>query len=415
MSISPTPVGRPAQQGMATLIVVVVLLALLTITVLVVSRSTVTELRVSSDQNRAKEALAAAQAGLDRGSQIYLASSSLASFDCGSSVALGSAGVEYCYSSSISSGAATITGTGISADGSGSATVTEVYTISSVPDYGELVPFVASGNIPTGGGFTLVPNPNSGGEGVPVAAWSSSAGTAGEASWDVCQYDEYLNGLCTGAASKGDYMCKKDDEDNCEAFVQDTEVPDPFALLFGEDVSGCETDADSCPISKYRASYSGLFECSGTTITPTGSNTYDEAIQQAKANGLRGLPVIWIEGDCGVKNVGSADDPVIMIVEGEMDIQGSSGDVSYGIFFGMTDYYSAAKWGLSDEPDADNGSNEIKLNGGTIKGAVLVNGEITHTNGNGTIAYDPSVLSKLTEAGEEGKGLIRARGTWRDF
>ena len=402
--------GR-TEQGMATLIVVVILLALLTITVLIVSRSTVTELKVSSNQNREKEAFAAAQAGLDRGSQVFLASSGLSSFTCGSSVALGSEGAEYCYSASVTaSGAATITGLGRSADGTGTASVVEVFTLSNAPGFGDLVPFVASGNIPTGGGFTLVPNPNSGGEGVPVAAWSLSAGTSGTASWDVCEYDEYINGLCSGGASQGDYMCKKDDEDGCEAFVQDTDVPDPFALLFDDDVSGCNgtPSNDACPVETIRESYTKLelFDCPNPQQgpQPTSGRTMDEAVALAKENGYMGLPVIWIEGDCDIKNdLGSSDSPVIVVIEGDVALQGGN---TYGIVFAMTDNYTQNPADL----------NELKYNGSAIiNGAVLTNSEITQTNGDGTIAYSPDVLSGLTEAGEEGIGLVRARGSWRDF
>jgi len=422
MSTSQSNFVPREEAGMASLIVVIVLLALLTITVLVVSRSTVTELRTSSNENRQKEAFAAAQAGLDRGGQVFLASSSIASFNCGASLSLGSSPntTDYCFSGSVVAGEATITGTGKSPDGTGTASVTEVYTLSGSAAYGKLVPFVASGNVPTGGGFTLIPNPNSGGEGVPVAVWSSSAGTGGVSSWDVCEYDEYISGVCT-ATDKSNYLCKADDEDNCPVFVQDSNVPDPFTLLFNDDVSGCFTGTGSdCPVDTRRQSYSGYFSCDSTGIQPKGGRTYEEALALAKS-GIGGLPVVWVLPDdasnCSISSVGSEDEPVIVIIEGDLSISGGNGDHSYGIIFGMTDYYdpSSESAAIRATPDADNGSFELNSNGSTVHGALLINGEIKNANGNTTIAWDPSVLSKLTEAAQNGIGLARARGTWRDF
>jgi hypothetical protein len=411
------------QSGMATLVIVVILLALLTLTVLIVSRATVTELKVSSNQNREKEAFAAAQAGLDRGAQSFLQSGSVVT----SSGAIGSTDSVYTYSGTVSGGEATITGFGSSLDGTGSATVSEIITLSSAPGYGKLVPFLASGNIPTGGGFTLVPNPNAGsqidGNGVPVAAWSSNAGASGLSSWDVCEYDEYKSDQCIGAASKGGYMCTKDIEDNCPAFVQDSGVPDPFATLFnleniGCDANGFSDDSSSCAITLLRNSYtaanngSNPFTCGTDGPRPASGLTFDEAISKSKAFGPLGLPVIWIEGDCDIKSdLGSEDSPVIVVIEGDVGLQ--SGE-TFGIVLALTDEYTAA----GQTAIADNGGsyNELKYNGNAvINGAVLTNNEITQTNGSGVVAWSPGVLSKLTEDGEDGLGVVRAQGTWRDF
>lgn len=403
---------KKRERGAAALIVVVILLALLTITVLTVSRSTVNELRTSSNQNRDKEAFASAQAGLDRGSQEFLVTRTAVSNACST---LSATGAAYCYSTVVSGGEATVTGTGNSLDGSGENDVTEVFTISGMPGFGDLVPFLASGNVPTGGGFTLVPNPNAGGDGVPVAVWSKSAGTSGLSSWDVCEYDEYINNLCTGSAGSGEYLCKKGVESDCSAFVEDTGVPDPFATLFNVSVDGCigkGGPGSDCPVDAIRQSYKGYFECPNISNgpVPSGGLSMDDALEAAKSNGIMGLPVIWIEGDCDIKNdIGSANSPVIIVIEGDVSLQGGN---TFGIIFAMTDDYDV----IGLDPSNSGDYNLLKYNGNAIiNGAVLTNNNITQTNGGGVVAYSPDVLNGLTQDAEDGVGLIRARGSWRDF
>ncbi|NVK30147.1 MAG: hypothetical protein HWE20_04025 [Gammaproteobacteria bacterium] len=428
MSTSPSNFIRRAEAGMASLIVVIVLLALLTITVLVVSRSTVSELRISSNDNRHKEAFAAAQAGLDRGAQIFLVSSASSSFSCGSSVALGSAGAAYCYSATVASGSSTITGTGKSADGSGNVEITEVFTLSGSPGFGELTPLLASGNVPTSGNYMIVPNPNSGGEGVPVSVWSKSAGTSGNAAWDTCQYDEFVSGRCTGGTK--DLFCDSANESDCEDFVIDPCVADPFEVLFQVNVTngspGCSqtTDADSEEVEKVRQGYEGYFSCTSGVLTTKagdsiGTSAFNEQLDSVmnSGEGLWGLPLIWItpgempsgpNPECAIGDIGSESDPVVVVVEGDVKINGSG--VSYGIFYAMTDNY------VNNTVSSAIPLNDLQLNGtGTIHGSILVNGEITQASGTGVVAYNPDVLDKLTEIASESKGLVRSRGSWRDF
>lgn len=380
------------QQGAATLLVTVVMLILLTISALTVSNLTTTELKVSSNLNRAKEAFYAAQAGLDEASLRHLNDTTASVTNETGSVASGT----YSYDLNPSG---VITSRGFSLDGGGAATLHQTVSVSETIDYGTTVPILAVGNIPTGGSFTIVANPNGGGEGVPVSALSKSAGTNGVASWQSCEYDEYLAGVCDERV-----LCEED-ESGCEDFVTSDCPADPFETIFGEEIGVCVNGAwqDTYPevISTYRDGYSGLITCDD--LDDPAKLT--AALEIAKATGPRGLPALWIKenSECSIPSIGSSTVPLILVIEGNAKI--NAGVDFGGILFSFTDTYN----GVSTP-------NELSMNGGaTINGGLATNGTILQVNGSATVAYSPEILSKLTEVASESKGLIKQVGTWRDF
>ena len=382
------------QQGAATLLVTVVMLILLTISALTVSNLTTTELKVSSNLNRAKEAFYAAQAGLDEASLRHLSDATASVTNESGSVVSGT------YSYDLNS-SGVITSRGFSKDGEGKATLHQTVSVSDTIDYGATVPILSVGDIPTGGTFTIVANPNGGGDGVPVSAWSSSAGANGIASWQSCEYDEFLSGLCTDQPG-GRLLCEAD-ESACPDFVTGDCPADPFETVFGEEVGSCSGGnwSYSHPesIATYRDAYSGLITC-GELSDPIKLTT---ALETAKATGPRGLPALWIEGDCSVPDIGNADEPIILVVEGDLTL---NGNVDFGgILFGFTDIYNG-------ETDL----NDVSIGGGAlINGGLATNGNLIKVTGSATVAYSPEILTSLTSAASESKGLVKSIGTWRDF
>lgn len=380
------------QQGAATLLVTVVMLVLLTISALTISNLTTTELKVSSNLNRAKEAFYAAQAGLDEASLHHLSDASASITNQSGVVSSGS------YSYDLNS-SGVITSRGYSEDGLGQATLHQTVSLSETMNYGSTVPILSVGGVPTGGGFTIVANPNGGGDGVPVSAWSSTAGASGIASWQSCEYDEYISGLCNAG---GRLLCEAD-ESACADFVTDDCPADPFETVFGEEVGSCSGGDWNYDypeaIAKYRDAYSGLITCKDLS----NSTKLASALETAKATGPRGLPALWVQEDCSVPKIGTVDEPIILVVEGDVTL---NGDTEFGgILFGFTDVYNG-------ETDI----NDVSINGDAlINGGLATNGNLKKVNGSATVAYAPEILTSLTATASLSKGLIKQVGTWRDF
>ncbi|NRP26661.1 MULTISPECIES: PilX N-terminal domain-containing pilus assembly protein [unclassified Marinobacterium] len=387
------------QQGAATLLVTVVMLVLLTIGALTISNLTTTELKVSSNLNRAKEAFYAAQAGLDEASLHHLSDASASITNQSGVVSSGS------YSYDLNS-SGVITSRGYSEDGLGQATLHQTVSLSETMDYGTTVPVLSVGDVPTGGSFTIVANPNGGGDGVPVSAWSSTAGASGIASWQSCEYDEYISGLCNDQPD-GRLLCEAD-ESSCADFVTGDCPADPFETVFGEEVGSCSGGDWNYDypeaIAKYRDAYSGLITCNDLS----DSTKLASALETAKATGPRGLPALWLEEDCNVPEIGSVDEPIILVVEGDVTL---NGNIEFGgILFGFTDIYQ-------DDFDKDTSPrNDINVGGGAvINGGLATNGNLIKVTGSATIAYAPEILTSLTTTALESKGLVKQVGTWRDF
>lgn len=393
------------QQGAATLLVTVVMLVLLTISALTISSLTNTELKVSSNLNRAKEAFFNAQTGLEVGELIYVNDSTATSCDGHLSLS----GLDSSINCVITSDGA-VTGLASSADGSANATVQEKITISTAPNYGTVVPVLATGDIPTGGTVSLVANPNGGGSGVPVSAWSDTADKNGFASWQTCQYDEFIN-LGDGDSCPSDgLLCADVSEEDCDDFAIGGCIADPFESIFGVEIidecTGSLRD-DVSIVQKLKDSYyigdSEEFNCDDLG----DEAAINAARSKSIATGLGGLPVIWFSASsCTLPNnpVGSPENPVILIIEGDVASNSNNVEVN-GILFSMTDKYLG-----SGTPESN-----LDITGGHFNGALLTNGNISKLGGGAVIAYSPDILSKLDEISSDGVGIVRQPGTWKDF
>ena len=427
------------QRGAATLIVVVVLMALLTLVVLTLTGLTTYELKTSSNMNRSKEALANAQAGLDYAAMKYLAAGS--TFSETFSVPSGAAdSVEVNVTVSTVSGAVEINSSSTSRDELASATVNEKYGKYSIFDFGDLPPLMAGGNFPPSGTFSIVAKPNGGGTGVPVSAWVKNSTTQGTASWQTCSYDEFLyDGTNDGASYSPETdgfvvcptcKCQQASTTICEAsngfepsscpdVVADTCVPDTFETLFGDNVfddssisdgsgTACGSAGSVVPEEwkKYETDFGDLFSCAdlpGLTGTEVKAKTAG-----ASPNPDDPLPLVWIKGDCSIpanSTVGSYSSPFILVVHGDLTINSNS--TVFGIVFAFSDIYS---------PGA-NEDNDITINGSpTVYGSILVNGNVDLPTGSFTLVYAEGILDDLGGGDGEGfEGLARFRGSWKDY
>jgi hypothetical protein len=128
----------------------------------------------------------------------------------------------------------------------------------------------------------------------------------------------------------------------------------------------------------------------------------DDAEVVADCNGLgptsKGL--IWVTGNCNLPStdVGSEENPVLLVVEGGVTANGSDD------FYGLIYLFSLAS-----------GSASVAFNGDFhIHGALFVHNTMTlNLTGNFVLEYDREVLDNL-DSGPSGRALARIPGAWSD-
>jgi len=407
MSI-PTRNRFPKEKGAATLVTVVVLLAILMLTTLTLSNISSYEIREASDAVRQKVSLSAGQAGLDVGAMTYLSDPSATVSGAGSTLASIGDPSTYSYIVSGTSSAINISATGLSPDLTGSATVTESFGMASTLGFGELVPFLAAASIPTGGNFSIVANPNGAGDGVPISAWVEGAGINGKASWQTCNQDEYYYDGGVGCNTDTDKICNSDSpEGNCEDFVVENCVPDPLGMILQIDMPRHDSTVAGITCG------SGNFTSAKATWTEYKE---DHALSCSDLNsvGAGGLkngpfeaPFAWVSSDCKIDTtVGSSSAPVIAVIEGDIELTDD--------FYGILIMFSEQNY--PDSPSYGNPNHVFKITGNNkIHGAVMLMGDISHTTGTSEVVYDKDILDFLSGNGEGFSGLARIKGTWHDF
>lgn len=398
------------QKGAAALLVTVIILVLMLVTVGYVSRVSLLELKSNTNIDRSKEATIVAQGALDLGAKKFEKDNSYT----GDPVSSGST---YGISATTSSAFVAITATASSADGSAFQSLEQKFGYVPVLGFGEIPPIMANGSFDPSGGLTVVANPNGGGDGVPVSAWIDSSAPNG--SFTSCQLGEYEAGECDASA-----MCNKDKADTdiglCTDFVLPGPggVPDVFENLFGvpgeswriirdnallHQIDPSESNCGSLDFGLIKSQIAGFYDASG--------NLSDDST----------LPVIWIDFPQGYNStpanktcdldpgpsysniLGTADTPAIVVVHGGMSL--SSSFEHHGILLSFADTYTSSSELVS-----------VVTNGGaTVYGSLLANTDVDLGNGGGTIVYDESVMSKISNNGEGSKLLGRRAGSWTDL
>ena len=239
--------------------------------------------------------------------------------------------------------------------------------------FGEIgAPVAAAGNIPLGGNFSIITNANGGGSGQALSAWTKNTSTiTSTGSTDRCYVGEALSG--GGCPSSSDLdkvmgagLC---DDDLCS----DPNFPtDLFKFLFG--------------VPKEQS-----------------QKIKDKAIQLTNCASLNSASsgLIWISGDCKPPgNVGTAADPVTLVVEGNMTLNAS--DQLYGFLY------------LFKYPTPATAPKLIANGNATIHGAVFANDNVDlQLTGGFVLKYDSTVLGNLKK-GTSGRSLGRIAGSWSD-
>jgi Tfp pilus assembly protein PilX len=418
------------QQGMATLIVSIIVLIITTLMVLMATKVGIFDFRMAGNEARYKEAFATAEAGLDFAVQkfnsefnyndvtgfnawkagldiilnnvppVYIGSGTgLSGIAAGSSTP--SFGVQICRvntatgSCDFGSGVSIntvfrFTSTGLSADGSGTATVQREITMKQIlggssPE----VSILMSGGVGTGGNFNIVANPNGGGNGIPVSIWTNgNVDMSGSSS--TCQ----SAGFTGNNAQCNSELISDGDGTNLSSYnpifpdvlPNDPHFPsDIFRYIFGVARNDWET-IYSMANSKHQvaANCGGLDTHSGEKFR-----------------------LWWITGDCNMASnqiIGSQNDPVILVIDDHQLNMGGGGALIHGIPF------------LFDNP------SNVATPSGDFQGSTAIYGALVSDvgggamNGSYSVVYDPKLLSNLTSPNESNNYAIGyIPGSWRDF
>lgn len=225
-------------------------------------------------------------------------------------------------------------------------------------------PLAAVSTIPLSGNYTVVTNPNGGGSGVPVSAWSRNNITPG-GSFQSC-YTTACTEKISVASTAGEDMVAND-----PSFPTDL-----FQFLFGVPNTSYQVIKDKATL---------ITNCA-TQLTPSSQG------------------LLWVtDTNCNpAGNVGTASNPVLVV--GDVTASGkitiNAGDNFYGLMFMFT-------------PGSPPTSGELKTNGTAhIHGAVMAYADLK-LNGNFILEYDKDVLNALRD-GTSTRALARISGSWSD-
>ncbi len=421
-----------SQRGAATLLVAVVLLIAVTLIVIFATRVAIMDQKVSGNQYRHKIAFANAEGGLDQAQSFLRANPQLfegnaadgwnscagseTDFPCNASNAemvFGDINADGVITSAVplqtepdelplGKGYLVLTSDGILAigegesdDGTGAAIAQVSHAETTLLTPGQLPPLmVPSGDL--SGNFNVVPNPNGGGIGVPISVWAENTLDTSGSNWKTCDQGSFTDAGAVCMDTKGDGETGED-WDGCSCSVErsnstnvtgDIVLDDPanfptspFVYLFGNEDEG-DTFEQLVPIIKARADAGGGVVANCDNIV-------------ADANSLSSGAILWVTGDCVVGSniqVGSRENPIILVVEG--DIRVNAGAEFWGIVIGL---------------------NEFVLNGGPIiHGSAVSEIESELTNGNYSQVYDESVFQNLTDESVN-NFPAKVKYSWRDF
>lgn len=294
-----------------------------------------------------------------------------------------------------------IFGNGTSPDTTGRATVRQLIATFGVIPGNVLPPLTAAGTVNGSGTFDVVVNPDGGGPGVPISAWSNhDLELTGSAT--MCQVDEYfstgLEEVYPDQTPKTDFrVC-----DNCSCPPSDA-LTDTEGSVYDEGIDIVDIDTNTGPTPDATNFPDDVFEYVFGVPQSDYQEVKENAEEIADCAGLNGdaRGMYWITGPCTINNtVGHPEHPVILVTESSIDIQGG------GEVFGLAYAFSYPAEGIA--------GGDITLRGGTrFYGAIVSDHEIDMGNGTFQLIYSDELLSKvLTEA--DFKTFARVPGTWAD-
>lgn len=292
--------------------------------------------------------------------------------------------------------AVTVTSVGTSGYSANSATSTDaesqvtvsqqivsISPISSTP----AAPLTVAAGMAAGGNFSVAANPNGGGPGVPVSIWSSGSVGIGSSS-STCGQQEYYDGACSASAYSSNAAGKNADivDEDDENFPEDL-----LAYIFNGSTSYTEV------IDDVKASYANDPAEAALHIGADGTGLANCDNLDTTSNGI-----YVIKGACTVDDVGTRDEPVILlVVNGDFTMNANS--EVYGIVFAYT-----------DAANIETVPYDISINGtATLYGALVANYKLGNSNGSYNAVYDAEALGNLPTTVRSIVATVP--GSWRDW
>jgi len=402
------------QQGMATLIVSIVVLIITTLMVFFAAKVGIFDLRMAANEARYKEAFAAAEAGLDFAIQKFedqftnnfTGPTSWETIRSNSGVANGTETDGTAAEAGEPSFGVTVTliggvsvfrfqSTGLSADGTGTATVQREVTMRQVlGGSSPQVTIMMKGSVGTGGNFNIVANPNGAGDGIPVSIWTGGSSPHGDVTMTGSSATCQAEGFTGNNAQCGAELLS--DGDGTIVSSYNPTFPDvlPNDPHFPDDV--------------FRYMF-GVARDDWETIYTMANSEHQVVADCTGLNGTSGqkFRLWWITGDCNMGSnqiIGSQNDPVILVIDDHLLNMGGAGARIHGIPFLFDNPGNAAT------PSAD-------FQGSTaIYGALVSDVGGSAMNGSYAVVYDSILLGNLTSPNESNNYAIGyIPGSWRDF
>lgn len=285
------------------------------------------------------------------------------------------------------------------ADCDGTACRAEALVHEQVSNFGAVaggqspaVPLVTKSTFPPSGSAEIVPNPNSGGVGVPVSVWmngnsscsaDSSVIDPSSGSWATCEMHEWygVDALPEDFACPGNCSCSREESISYSQgtddilgidLVQDPNFPcDLFQFYFGVPRSEFETIKGIAQV---------LSDCS--TLGPNSSGIY------------------WISGpECRINSnttVGSPDAPVLLI-SAATETRLNGGAQIYGVLY------------ITDTETAD--ATLVSLGTNAVYGQVIIDAVLGSYQGTFQVVYNQHTIEQAIGLG----GLGNVIGGWADF
>lgn len=272
---------------------------------------------------------------------------------------------------------------------------------------GAKAPMLAAGNIGTGGNFSVVANPNGGGTNIPLTAWSNGdvtlTGTA-----QTCNLDSFL----ASASSLANYITMTDSSGRTFTHCPSCTCPAAFDLVYGylsnssienydildnDGDNGINPDTTDFPADVFQYMF-GVPTASYQMIKAQAQVISDCSTLNTASSGL-----YWYTGSsCSPSDTGSFDQPVLLISEGDVTLNGNT------TFFGII-------FAFSSNPAAVTTPMDVHLTGGpTLVGGVMSNTDIDMGNGSYVQRFDGDALTNLANAASA-RVLAKVEGSWSDY
>lgn len=384
--------------GFVTLVITIVILLIVTALTVMTSKVLVTEQQASINQIRYREAMAAAESGLEVANAM-LNTSHAERTEVGHPVS--SAGAPY-YSVSITdavtsagapllipSGDTTvrpiqITSTGASGAAVGSegaeaeVTLRQLVVVDSVLASSPDAPLVVAAGMAAGGNFTVGANPNGGGPGVPLSIWSGDPVSVGSSS-QTCGLQEYDNGTCSASP----YSSNGNIGSDIVVGVSPNSFPENLIrYIFGKETA---EEVKNLPKTQIITNCNQLNASSEGTYFITGDCTISSDVGHKTGSG----------NNLDINTV------ILFVDNGNFRLNANNN--FYGLVF------------AHDTDPASSPDYDITINGtATLHGAMVADYELGKSNGTYNAVYDADVMSDL-ENDDAFMNIFKVPGSWRDW